>query len=59
VSGVTLATAEVVGDPTTVMEVELVTDQLMECKLGGTSVEHPSTIFRRSWQDPLLLSFNQ
>jgi hypothetical protein len=48
VSGVTLATAEVVGDPTTVMEVELVTDQLMECKLGGTSVEHPSTIFRRS-----------
>jgi hypothetical protein len=35
--------AEVGGDSTAVMEVEveLVTCQLMECRLGGTSVEHP------------------
>jgi hypothetical protein len=34
---------EVGGDPTMVMEleVELVTCRLMECRLGGTSVEHP------------------
>jgi hypothetical protein len=37
------ATAEVGDDPTVVME--LVTDQLMGCRLGGTLVEHPSTIF--------------
>jgi hypothetical protein len=41
VSGVTPATAEVGDDPTTVVEVELVTCQLMECTLGGTLVEHP------------------
>jgi hypothetical protein len=40
------ATAEVGDDPTVVME--LVTDQPMGCILGGTLVEHPSTIFRRS-----------
>jgi hypothetical protein len=33
--------AEVGGDPTAVMEVALVTCQLMECTLGSTSVEHP------------------
>jgi hypothetical protein len=33
--------AEVGGDPTMVVEVALVTCQLMECTLGGTSVEHP------------------
>jgi hypothetical protein len=38
--------AKVGGDPT--MVVELVTYQLMECRLGGTLVKHPSTIFRRS-----------
>jgi hypothetical protein len=31
--------AEVGGDPTVVME--LMTDQLMGCRLGGTLVEHP------------------
>jgi hypothetical protein len=43
VSGVTPATAaaEVGDDPTMVVEVQLMTCQLMECKLGGTSVEHP------------------
>jgi hypothetical protein len=36
-------TAEVGGDPTVVMEVEveLMTCQLMECRLGGTLLEHP------------------
>jgi hypothetical protein len=34
--------AEVGGDPTAVMEVEvgLVTCRLMECRLGSTSVQH-------------------
>jgi hypothetical protein len=43
VSGVTpvASDAEVGGDPTVVVEVELVTCQLMECRLGSTSVEHP------------------
>jgi hypothetical protein len=40
VSVVTPAT-EVGGDPTTVMEVALVTCQVMEYRLGDTSVEHP------------------
>jgi hypothetical protein len=42
VSGVT-STAAVGGDPTVVMEVEveLMTCQLMECRLGGTSAEYP------------------
>jgi hypothetical protein len=39
---VTPATAAAeVGDDPTVVEVQLLTCQLMECKLGGTSVEHP------------------
>jgi hypothetical protein len=43
VSGVTpiAAAAEVSDDSTMVVEVHLVTCQLMECKLDGTSVEHP------------------
>jgi hypothetical protein len=43
VSGVTpvVAAAEVSDDSTVVVEVQLVTCQLMECKLDGTSVEHP------------------
>jgi hypothetical protein len=61
VPGVTLAT--VVGsDPTVVMEVkvELVTCQLMECRLGGTSVEHPQyyhpkVLTSLSFSSPLLL----
>jgi hypothetical protein len=46
-SEVTSAATEVGGDPTVVMEVEveLVTCPLMECRLGGTLAEHPSTIF--------------
>jgi hypothetical protein len=43
---VTSVAAEVGDDPTAVME--LVTDQLMKCRLGGTLAEHPSTISRRS-----------
>jgi hypothetical protein len=38
---VVTSAAEVGGNPTTVMEVALVTCQLMECRLGGTSVDHP------------------
>jgi hypothetical protein len=43
VSGVTpvAATVEVGDDPTIVVEVQLMTCQLMECKLDSTSVEHP------------------
>jgi hypothetical protein len=36
-----VATAEVGDDPTVVVEVQLMTCQLMECKLGGTSMEDP------------------
>jgi hypothetical protein len=39
---------EVDDDPTVVVEATLMTCQLMGCTLGGTSVEHPSTIFKRS-----------
>jgi hypothetical protein len=35
------AAAEVSDDSTMVVEVQLVTCQLMECKLDGTSVEYP------------------
>jgi hypothetical protein len=43
VSGVTpvAAAPEVGDDPTMVVEVQLMTSQLMECKLGGTLVDHP------------------
>jgi hypothetical protein len=42
VSGVTpVAAAAEVGDSTVVVEVQLVTCQLMEYKLDGTSVEYP------------------
>jgi hypothetical protein len=52
--------AEVGGDPSAVMEVALVTCQLMECKLGGTSVEHPQNylpkfLIRTSFSSSLLL----
>jgi hypothetical protein len=40
-SGVTPAAAEVSDDPTVVVEVALMTYQLVECRLGGTLVEHP------------------
>jgi hypothetical protein len=48
------------GDPTTVMGVALITCQLMECKLGGTSVGHPQyyllkVLTRPSFSSPLLL----
>jgi hypothetical protein len=36
-----LDSAAVGNDPTAVMEVALMTCQLIECKLGGTSMEHP------------------
>jgi hypothetical protein len=52
---VTPTVVELGHDPTMVVAVALVTCQLMECRLGGTSVEHPSTIFRRFGQDPLSL----
>jgi hypothetical protein len=35
------AIAKVGDDPTVVVEVQLVSCQLIECKLGGTLVEHP------------------
>jgi hypothetical protein len=38
---VTSTATEVVDDPTMVVGMELMTCQLMECRLGGTSVEHP------------------
>jgi hypothetical protein len=43
VSGATpiAVAAEVGDDPIVVVEVQLMTCQLMECKLDGTSVEHP------------------
>jgi hypothetical protein len=43
VSGVTpvAVAAEVGDDSTVVVEVQLVTCQLMECKLDDTLVEHP------------------
>jgi hypothetical protein len=52
--------AEVRSDPTMVMEVELVTCQLMECRLGGTSVEHPQYYLPKvltspSFSSPLLM----
>jgi hypothetical protein len=34
------AAAEVGDDPTVVVEVQLMTCQLMECKLDGTLVQH-------------------
>jgi hypothetical protein len=40
--------AEVGGDPTVVVEVELMTYQLVECRLSGTSVSTHKTISRRS-----------
>jgi hypothetical protein len=62
VSGVTpvAAAAEVGDDPTMVVEVQLVTYQLMECKLGGTLVEHPQyylpkVLTRLSFSSSLLL----
>jgi hypothetical protein len=55
---VVASTAEVGGDPTVVME--LVADQLIGCRLGGTSVEHPQyylpkVLIRPSSSSPLLL----
>jgi hypothetical protein len=45
VSGVTpvAAAAKVSDHSTVVVEVQLVTCQLMECKLDGTLVEHPQS----------------
>jgi hypothetical protein len=45
---VTSVAAEVGGGPTVVVEVEILACQLMECRLGGTLVEHPSTIIEKS-----------
>jgi hypothetical protein len=58
-SEVTYAAVEVGGDPNVV--VELVTYQLMECRLGGTSVVHPQyylskVLTQPSFSSPLLLS---
>jgi hypothetical protein len=52
--------AEVGGDPIAVMEVALVTCQVMECRLGGTLVEHlqyylPKVLTRPSFSSHLLL----
>jgi hypothetical protein len=60
-ASVVTSAAEVGGDPTTVMEVALVTCQLMECRLGGSSMEHPQcylqkVLTRPSFYSPLLLS---
>jgi hypothetical protein len=57
---VVTSAAEVGGDPTAMMEVALVTCQLMDCKLGGTSVEHPQNylskvLTRPSFSSSLLL----
>jgi hypothetical protein len=41
VSGVTPSATEVGRDPTMGVEVVPMTCQLMECRLSGTSVEHP------------------
>jgi hypothetical protein len=38
---VTSAAATVGDDPIVVMDMSLMTCQLMECTLGSTSVEHP------------------
>jgi hypothetical protein len=38
---VTSAAIEVGNDPTMVVDVQLVTCQLTECRLCGTSLEHP------------------
>jgi hypothetical protein len=38
---VVTSVVEVADDPTAVMEVALMSYQLMECQLGSTSVEHP------------------
>jgi hypothetical protein len=47
VTPIVVAAATTMGDDSTVVvEVELVTCQLMKCKLGGT-------IFRRSYRGPL------
>ena len=62
VSGVTpvAAAAEVGDDSTVVVEVQLVTCQLIKCKLDGTSVEHPQyyllkVLTRLSFLSSLLL----
>jgi hypothetical protein len=49
---VTPAAAEVGGDPTAVVEMELVTCQLMECTLGGTSVEQPQYYLQKVLTSP-------
>jgi hypothetical protein len=51
---------EVGGDPTAVVEVALLICQQMECKLGGTSLEHPQycppkVLTCPSFSSPLLL----
>jgi hypothetical protein len=53
-SEVTFAT-EVGGDPTGVMEVALVTCQLMECTLGGTLLEHPQYYLLKVMARPSLM----
>jgi hypothetical protein len=57
VSGVTpiAAVAEVGDDSTLVVEVQLMTSQLMECKLDGTLVEHPQYYLLNV---PIRLSFS-
>jgi hypothetical protein len=59
-SDVTFAAAEVGVDPTVVMEMALVTCQMMECTLGGTLVEHPQYCHSKvltspSFSSPLIL----
>jgi hypothetical protein len=44
---VTPIAAEVGNDPTVVAEMGLVTCLLMECRLGGTSVEHSKYYLRK------------
>jgi hypothetical protein len=58
--GATSAAAEVGGDPTMVVIVEIMTCRLMECTLGDTSMEHPqyyllNVVTRPSFSSFLLL----
>jgi hypothetical protein len=55
-SEVTFAATEVDGDATLVMEIALVTCQMMECKLGSTSTEHPQYYHPKVLTQPSFLS---
>jgi hypothetical protein len=56
VSGVTPVAVEVGDDPTTVVEVAFMTCQLMQCTLGGTSVEQPQNYLQKVLKRPSFTS---